>query len=312
MALSQPIYRQAWRLKHIGAFDDGVRLKGEIEKFFFHVVEPRAMLSMHDVGFKGKVISQQLSEKPAQAQLEGLGGDEPIWELYDEVRGNAEGLGWKRLKADLDQGLLAGLLLISPRQIPEGVSLDGIKCSSIGVGVEGGLFQQMPLVNMDKYAMMKLMSRVLVEQGAKRVAIFSPFLRFLPFIQRELGRVGLCSSPSWIAGLPLQEPRWVRYAVQAIFDRPTAQRPDALYIVDDFFLEDILRGLGDLGLVVGRDCQIVSHGNFPIDRNHGVPIHWVGFDMEELLGHLMTQLHRKDESEGDRVIVLEPKVVPSG
>ena len=120
----------------------------------------------------------------------------------------------------------------------------------------------------DNEAGSQLAVRHLVALGHQRIAyVHSPLL--LNFAsQRHQGfraalqEAGLAFDPAWLAG-PAVDRRSGREAVQTLMALPNP--PTAIVVDNNLGGIGVLRGLLDMGLVLGKDISVVVHGVIPAD-----------------------------------------------
>ena len=68
-----------------------------------------------------------------------------------------------------------------------------------------------------------------------------------------------------------------------LFELPKNQRPDGLLVLDDNLLEHVLGGLEDVGVKPGKDVQIISRTNWPVEHLTERSIHRFGFHVGQIL-----------------------------
>jgi len=98
-----------------------------------------------------------------------------------------------------------------------------------------------------------------------------------------LKKNGMESRRYWMQGIDLDCPETGRNCVHLLMHAGQKERPDALYIADDNFLEPARLGLED---ALGRnldDVDLVAHCNFPLPAGSENSIKRVGFDARTVL-----------------------------
>ncbi len=110
--------------------------------------------------------------------------------------------------------------------------------------------------------------RHLVELGHRQIAYVHSPLELNFALQRHSGflaglkQAGLAFDPAWLAG-PAVDRRSGREAVRALMALPHA--PTAIVVDNNLGGIGVMRGLIDLGLVLGKDVSVVVHGVIPAD-----------------------------------------------
>ena len=135
--------------------------------------------------------------------------------------------------------------------------------------------------------------RKLAVIGVSRV--MGEYEKLLP---RLLKKYGMESRPYWIQGLDLICTETARNCVHLLMNRGQTERPDALYIADDNFLEHACKGLVESGVRVPHDVEVVAHCNFPDSTPSKLPVKRVGFDARTILAAalgLIDSLRRREE-----------------
>jgi hypothetical protein len=94
---------------------------------------------------------------------------------------------------------------------------------------------------------------------------------------------GLRVEPWWIQSPSLGDAEAVRACVQLLFRATGDERPDALVIADDNYVEDATQGLAATGLRIPQDVAVVAHCNYPTLPPAAVPVVRLGFDTTQLV-----------------------------
>jgi len=126
----------------------------------------------------------------------------------------------------------------------------------------------------------------LAEMGAKRIGVIVHHSISPEIVNEWLGdlqSLGLQTRPEWKIGLSVYAPGWVGSAMHLLMDRPPADRPDGLLILDDHLVEPALSALQKLGIIPGRAIHIVAHNNFPLPLAPEHQITRIGFDARQML-----------------------------
>ncbi|MCY3017695.1 MAG: GntR family transcriptional regulator [Planctomycetota bacterium] len=94
--------------------------------------------------------------------------------------------------------------------------------------------------------------------------------------------LGMEVRPHWVHVGHQGYPGPAAHLMRLLARLPAADRPDCLVITDDNLVEPACRGLLAERLRVPDDIEIVAHCNFPAPAS-GVPVHWLGYDIRNLL-----------------------------
>src|SRR4029077_12261687 len=103
-------------------------------------------------------------------------------------------------------------------------------------------------------------------RGRRRLAVVGvsrvvgEYEKLLP---RLLKKYGIETRPYLIQGIDLERPETTRNCVHMLMHAGQDERPDALYIADDNFLEHASIGLINAGVRVPKDVEVIAHCNFP-------------------------------------------------
>lgn len=125
----------------------------------------------------------------------------------------------------------------------------------------------------------------LAEQGHRKVAILSNGLYAADnaHVAELLRRHGMISPPYWrqVAQPSIKDA--VRNAVWLLLRGTQAERPDALLIADDNYLDDSTAGLIASEMRVPQDIKVVALCNFPARQKPVLPMRQLGFDIRNAL-----------------------------
>lgn len=88
----------------------------------------------------------------------------------------------------------------------------------------------------------------------------------------------------------------LRRMVHMLFDRPAAERPDALVLVDDHFIAPATAGLLDAGVRSPDDLRVMGYCNFPHRPSSFLPIQRFGYDVRVLFHEFIAAIERQRES----------------
>jgi LacI family transcriptional regulator len=139
-------------------------------------------------------------------------------------------------------------------------------------------YPHVPIVNYDSAMWLDKALDHLAAAGRRRVAVigfgFEP--RLEARFQAGLAARGMVSHTRWRQFVSLQWQHGARHAAELLMhDR---ERPDALLVTDDNFVEDAVAGVAAAGLVVPDDVAVVGHANFPVPPAKSLPLRLLGYD----------------------------------
>ncbi|MBI2438630.1 MAG: GntR family transcriptional regulator [Lentisphaerae bacterium] len=125
----------------------------------------------------------------------------------------------------------------------------------------------------------------LAEQGRRKVAILSSGLYAADnaHLTALLERHGMISPPYWRQVAQPMVKDAVRNAVWLLLRGAPAERPDALIIADDNYLDDSIAGLIASEMRVPQDVKVVALCNFPARQKPVLPMRQLGFDIRGAL-----------------------------
>jgi DNA-binding LacI/PurR family transcriptional regulator len=128
-----------------------------------------------------------------------------------------------------------------------------------------------------------------------------------------VARRGMTTLPRWRQIVSMSNPDGARLAVELLMaDR---ERPDALLINDDNFVEPAVAGLVAAGVRVpacGESCRtedvaVVGHANFPMPPSKALPVHLLGYDQRVMFRAAVDLIDRCRSGEKvSRSITLPP------
>ena len=97
-------------------------------------------------------------------------------------------------------------------------------------------------------------------------------------------RHGLDSPAHWRQTVHPTHAPSARACAHLLLHSGQRQRPDALLVSDDNLVDQVLAGLADAGVRVGRDVEVLVHANFPSASSAIIPgVHRLGYDARATL-----------------------------
>lgn len=129
--------------------------------------------------------------------------------------------------------------------------------------------------------------------GCSRPALLSaaamPYHHIIDYKQKA-SELGFSISDSSICGLADIAARtdWIKHHISALFCN--GAKPDALLIQDEIFLFSTYSALLEMGIVPGRDIQIISQRTFPGASSAPDQVTFIGFDLFEIINAAIDSL----------------------
>jgi DNA-binding LacI/PurR family transcriptional regulator len=147
-------------------------------------------------------------------------------------------------------------------------------------------------------------------QGRKRLAFINSGASretdgMWQHVRSEAVRYGMELRPQWEQSVPLESPQSARNTAHLLFANPQ-DRPDALLIADDNFVEAAAHGLLDAGMRSPQDVTVIGHCNFPYPPAAAFPMSLLGFDCRYLLEQLITSVERcrrQEVAPGEQILI---------
>jgi len=165
------------------------------------------------------------------------------------------------------------------------VALPGVsRVTPDHVALIGGALDRVKAVGRERVAIVickGLLDRSELSGGEKR-------------LRKEVSSRGLQMRPYdlYESDLPVDATSLRRY-VHMLLDRPVAERPDALILVDDHFVDAATAGVIDAGVSVPDDLFVLSYCNFPHRPKSPIPVSRFGYDVRDLLRQFVTAIERQ-------------------
>ena len=204
--------------------------------------------------------------------------------VYQNVTANADTPDARRLRADVDAGRVAGLIVgVSWLLEPSGI-LEA--CRERGIPVAGAGNREMAdhgfvSVCHDNEALMTRALKDFAGRGRKRVAILSNHepAGLLAEFGPRIEALGMETRLAWLPAARVGDTLATRSLAYLLTQ--LRERPDALLIPDDSFVEAATAGLKEGGIRVPDELDVLAHANFPYITPSALPIRRIGFDMRE-------------------------------
>jgi DNA-binding LacI/PurR family transcriptional regulator len=136
--------------------------------------------------------------------------------------------------------------------------------------------------------------QTVAERGGRRVAMLSFGWSFTPDeLTAAAARHGLLMRPHWIQIPFYKNPDAVRHCVQLLMSIEQSERPDALILQDDHFVEPATAALRDWQPQLPALPIVIAYTNEPWPTPSHVPAVRLGFDARDLLHACLDVLERQ-------------------
>jgi len=205
-----------------------------------------------------------------------------------------------RLLSDMQNHRLAGVIFASdfgPLLGTKVMSLNDTPRVAI-MSDNNSLIPDIPAVYPNQKEFIQKAIAHLAEAGRKRIAYISTLTidKMKSAFHHELKQYQMFTQPYWQLQADPMNPSPMRNIMHCLMRLPAEDRPDGLIISDDNLVEETIAGLVDAGTHVPNDLTIVAHANYPLCPTSPLPVHWIGFDLQEVLNRCMGII--RDERQG--------------
>ena len=243
---------------------------------------------------------------------EGLGwrdGRERSFIPYFCTEGDPDSPDHLRLRSDVADGRLAGLLFATPPWYLEGSPILGHDIPRVFMGndpQDTTRFSASGLSFGESDGILQRVFQAFHAAGCRRIAGLIDIHQAdqWPAYVQEAQRAGLASQRNWWIGLPTHHggSTSAQAVARLLLDRSPQDRPDALFIGDDNLVPHATAGVQDLELRVPGDLTVIAHANFPNPTPAAVPCGRFGIDAVELLGAGLDELDRLKTARDRRLV----------
>ncbi len=137
----------------------------------------------------------------------------------------------------------------------------------------------------------------LAAQGRRRVALidFGMGPDFSARVQAGLAARGMVSHRRWHQFVSLRNSEGASNAVELLMN--DRERPDALLVEDDNFVEQAVAGLVAAGVKVPDEVAVVGHANFPVAPSKMLPMRLLGYDANLMMRTAVALIDRQRAGE---------------
>jgi len=211
--------------------------------------------------------------------------------FYFGLDGHADGGDYQRLISDIQSRRLAGLLVMIPTYFTDDYlpSSPVLAKSPLPRVLMEASHNGHPAISIRPY-FRSLVSRGLgyfATRTRQRLAVIGgggdPDL--VSYIRSSVAARNLAMRPSWHMTFSTTDHLdSVRHTVSLMMESRISS-PDCILVMDDVYTDYVLRGLYDAGMRPSEDVDVVSHCNFPSQRNRAFPVKWLGFSVRHFIAN---------------------------
>jgi DNA-binding LacI/PurR family transcriptional regulator len=185
-----------------------------------------------------------------------------------------------RLITHIERQRLAGLIFTNHPYLFEGTPiLDAPGIPRVAMMSEpDAKLPHVPAVSFDGNMWVAKALDHLAGQGRRRVALidFGMGPDFSARVQAGLAARGMVSHRRWHQFVSLRNAEGATNAVELLMN--DRERPDALLVEDDNFVEQAVAGLVAAGVSVPEEVTVIGHANFPVAPTKLLPMRLLGYD----------------------------------
>ena len=184
-----------------------------------------------------------------------------------------------RLITHIKRKRLAGVIFTNnPFQLEGTPILDEPGMPRVAMISGGNPYPHVQSVNFDGAMWVDKALDHLAAQGRRRVAIldFGMGPDFEARVHTGLAARGMVSQRRWTQFVGMRNPQGACRAVELLMN--DRERPDALLVEDDNFVEQAQAGLAAAGVSVPKEVSVVGHANFPVAPAKLLPMRLLGYD----------------------------------
>lgn len=217
--------------------------------------------------------------------------------MFHGIDEHADNEDRQRLIAYMGTHRVAGVIFANePFQMENTpiLNLPGIPRVAVG---SKQLYDNVPVVWGDDAQWVAKALDHLAALGRRRVAVidYGMLPAFDALLQTGLAERGMVSHRRWRQYVSLRTPAGASNAVEMMMHDP--ERPDALLIQDDNFVEQALAGLTAAGIKAPDEVAVVGHANFPVAPAKVLPVRLLGYDAHLLLSVCVDLIDRQRAGE---------------
>ncbi len=221
-------------------------------------------------------------------------------ELYDSVENHTDNENYQRLLEAVRDERLAGIIFAHvPTELLTTPLVESPPSLSRVAITTAGLIPSVGQVELDIYSYMNQVLDYFASRGRKRLAILAHqdyFDRYGAFLTRGATERGILLRSYWMQLPSGYSALATRNCIELLLNANQIERPDALLLADDNFVENATATLREMDLKIPQDLDVAAHCNFPWPPTTYVPVKWVGFDAKQILEAAIELVDRQREN----------------
>lgn len=206
-------------------------------------------------------------------------------QLYFGITGHSDDVDYQRALADLDAHRIAGLLFVSTlaelRHTPLVTRPSVPRMTLFGMGDD-----TVPHLAISDESFYEQALHYFAQRGRSRVAVIGgpDYLSSRAAqLETQIRTHGLTTEQRLIISTqPTPYARQSLLRTACYFMMQSAERPDALIIMDDNFVAHTLGGIMEAGLRLGDEVDVVAHCSYPLRMTDQWPIQRLGYSIPEV------------------------------
>jgi len=234
--------------------------------------------------------------------------------FYHNIAGHTDSHAQQdRLLADMCAHKLAGVIFTTdpPAEMIHRVPWQSLPVPIVAIMSKPGI-PGVPVVTLHDESFMARALDYLVSRGRRRVAFLDNMRPTLAafearqnYLLATIADKGMTCQSHWRLTAGALAAVGVRNIIQLLFEPGRSNRPDALFVTDDNFVEYATAGLMAAGVRVPEDVDVVAHCNFPWPAPNAMPIKRLGYDAREVLRQCMNviDMQRQGQTPPKQVLV---------
>jgi DNA-binding LacI/PurR family transcriptional regulator len=129
------------------------------------------------------------------------------------------------------------------------------------------------------------------ERDRSRVAVVTMY-RIPQINTQAVFDRGLSIRPHWLQAIGYDGISNLGSLIHLLLDYPVEERPDALLIANDHLTDIVLKSIGECGLIIGRDIDVIAHCNWPQTTQSPLPIRRLGFSAQDFIRQCLTAIEK--------------------
>ena len=149
----------------------------------------------------------------------------------------------------------------------------------------------------DDHALFSEMAEVLKQRNSVRPAVIIPSVtqKYHHDVKAAFAERGISIPMEFVQFVNYDTPWAAEHIVRLLFRLPPQERPDGILIGDDNLINSVINGL--IAVLSEKEMKkfpITTHVNFPIIDKSPLPIIGVGFNLEDMLSTIISEMSKPE------------------